>query len=52
VALTMWHMLFCSALAFVIIKLGYVEPIGINRETYIRCGLTGSQSRGLHGGSP
>lgn len=36
VALTLWHMVFCSFLATVIVKLGYVEPIGMSRETYLR----------------
>jgi hypothetical protein len=27
IALTMWHMLFCAALAMAIIKAGYVEPV-------------------------
>lgn len=30
VALTMWHMFFCAALAWVIIRLGYVEPVKMN----------------------
>ena len=33
VALTMWHMFFCAALAFVIIKLGYVEPVTMSVDT-------------------
>ena len=26
----MWHMFFCAALAWVIIRLGYVEPVKMN----------------------
>lgn len=36
VALTLWHMLFCSTLAFVIVKLGYVQPINMSAETYLK----------------
>ncbi len=36
IALTMWHMFFCSVLAFALVKSGYVEPIGLSRETYVR----------------
>jgi hypothetical protein len=36
VALTIWHMAFCSALAFTIVKLGFVEPIGMSTETYLK----------------
>ena len=37
VALTMWHMFFCSVMAAGIIRAGYVEPIGMSTETYLRC---------------
>ncbi|KAL4434231.1 hypothetical protein ABPG75_000672 [Micractinium tetrahymenae] len=36
VALTMWHMFFCAALAWVIIRLGYVEPVKMGLDTYLR----------------
>ncbi|KAL4418768.1 hypothetical protein ABPG77_010373 [Micractinium sp. CCAP 211/92] len=36
VALTMWHMFFCAALAWAIIRLGYVEPVNMNMDTYLR----------------
>lgn len=36
VALTMWHMFFCAALAWVIIRLGYVEPVKMSAATYLR----------------
>lgn len=36
VALTLWHMFFCSALAFVVVKLGYVEAINMSSETYLK----------------
>ena len=36
VALTMWHMGFCSILAIGTVKLGYVEPVGMSRETYVQ----------------
>ena len=36
VALTLWHMFFCSALAFGVIKLGYVESINMSSETYLK----------------
>ncbi len=37
VALTMWHMFFCSVMAAGIIRAGYVEPVGMSTETYLRC---------------
>ncbi len=36
VALTLWHMLFCSTLAIAIVKLGYVQPIGMSADTYLK----------------
>ena len=36
VALTMWHMGFCSVLAFGIVRAGYVEPVGMSPETYLK----------------
>lgn len=36
VALTLWHMFFCSALAFGIVKMGYVETINMSSETYLK----------------
>lgn len=36
VALTMWHMFFCSVLAIGAVKLGYVEPVGMSKETYLQ----------------
>lgn len=36
VALTLWHMFFCSTLAFVVVKLGYVEAINMSSETYLK----------------
>ena len=36
VALTLWHMFFCSALAFGVVKLGYVETINMSSETYFK----------------
>lgn len=36
VALTLWHMAFCSTLAFVIIKLGFVQPIDMSAEMYLK----------------
>lgn len=32
----MWHMAFCSSLAWLIIRAGYVEPVKMNTETYVR----------------
>ena len=36
VALTLWHMAFCSTLAFGIIKLGFVQPIDMSAELYLK----------------
>ncbi|PRW59075.1 sugar phosphate phosphate translocator [Chlorella sorokiniana] len=36
VALTMWHMAFCAALAWCIIRAGWVEGVQMNAETYLR----------------
>ena len=36
VALTLWHMLFCSTLAFAIIKMGYVQSINMSTEMYLK----------------
>lgn len=36
IALTMWHMAFCSGLAFSLVKLGFVEPVSISRDMYLR----------------
>lgn len=36
VALTLWHMFFCSALAFGVVKMGYVEAINMSSETYLK----------------
>ncbi|EFN57597.1 hypothetical protein CHLNCDRAFT_51167 [Chlorella variabilis] len=36
IALTMWHMFFCAGLASLIIRAGYVEPVKMNAETYVR----------------
>lgn len=36
VALTLWHMFFCSFLAILLVKLGYVESINMSRETYLK----------------
>jgi len=36
VALTLWHMFFCSALAFGVVKMGYVETINMSSETYLK----------------
>lgn len=35
-ALTCTHMLFCSALAFVLVKTGTVEAVVITADTYLR----------------
>ena len=37
VALTMWHMGFCSVLAFGIVRAGYVDAVGMSPETYLKC---------------
>ena len=37
VALTMWHMGFCSVLAFGIVRGGYVEAVDMCPETYLKC---------------
>lgn len=34
IALTMWHMLFCSLLAAALVRGGVVEPVTISRELY------------------
>lgn len=36
VALTMWHMGFCSVLAFGIVRGGYVQAEGMSPETYLK----------------
>lgn len=36
VALTCTHMLFCSVLAFVIVRLGWAECTPISADTYLR----------------
>jgi hypothetical protein len=36
VALTCTHMLFCSVLAFTIVKLGLAEAVSISADTYLR----------------
>ena len=35
-ALTIWHMAFCSTLAFMLVKLGVVQPIDMTPELYFR----------------
>ncbi len=35
VALTCTHMLFCSILAFALVKLGFVEAVPISADTYL-----------------
>lgn len=32
----MWHMAFCAALAFAIIRAGWVEPVHMSADTYLR----------------
>lgn len=34
-ALTCTHMLFCSVVAWVVVKLGFVDAVAISAETYI-----------------
>eukprot|EP00208_Stichococcus_sp_RCC1054_P007436 CAMPEP_0206150384 /NCGR_PEP_ID=MMETSP1473-20131121/38272_1 /ASSEMBLY_ACC=CAM_ASM_001109 /TAXON_ID=1461547 /ORGANISM="Stichococcus sp, Strain RCC1054" /LENGTH=331 /DNA_ID=CAMNT_0053547883 /DNA_START=1603 /DNA_END=2598 /DNA_ORIENTATION=+ len=36
VGLTIWHMAFCSILAFLLVKSGVVQPIDMNPELYIK----------------
>ena len=36
VALTMIHMVFCSALAFAMVRVGFVEGINMSKETYVK----------------
>ncbi|KAI7842150.1 hypothetical protein COHA_004173 [Chlorella ohadii] len=36
VSLTMWHMAFCAALAWCIIRAGWVEGVQMNADTYLR----------------
>jgi hypothetical protein len=36
VALTCTHMLFCSTLAFIIVKMGWAEAAPLSAETYIK----------------
>lgn len=36
VALTLWHMVFCAGLAIGLVKSGYVEPVNMSRDTYIK----------------
>jgi hypothetical protein len=35
IALTLWHMLFCSAIAFGLVRSGVVESIGMSFQTYV-----------------
>lgn len=35
IALTLWHMLFCSSIAFALVRLGWVKSIGMSFETYL-----------------
>ena len=35
IALTCTHMLFCSVLAFIVVKLGYAEVTPISADTYL-----------------
>ncbi|GIL65961.1 hypothetical protein Vafri_19608 [Volvox africanus] len=37
VALTCTHMLFCAVLAFLLVKLGFVEAVSISADTYLSC---------------
>lgn len=37
IALTMWHMLFCSLLAGALVRTGVVEPVTISNELYWKC---------------
>ncbi|KXZ55918.1 hypothetical protein GPECTOR_2g1469 [Gonium pectorale] len=37
VALTCTHMLFCSVLAFLLVRLGFVEAVSITADTYLSC---------------
>ena len=36
VALTCTHMLFCSVMAFIVVKLGFAEVTPLSADTYIR----------------
>ncbi len=36
IALTIWHMTFSSALAFAVVRLGYVEACNMSAETYVK----------------
>eukprot|EP00887_Chlorella_sp_A99_P000804 scaffold5.g804.t1 len=36
VALTLWHMVFCAGLAVGLVKGGYVEPVNMSAETYLK----------------
>jgi hypothetical protein len=36
VALTCTHMLFCSAMAFLIVRLGWADAVPISADTYLR----------------
>lgn len=38
IALTLSHMAFCSTLAFIIIKAGFVDTVHMDSSTYLRCG--------------
>jgi hypothetical protein len=48
VALTLWHMGFCSTLAFVIIKLGFVQPVDMGAEMYLKWVINVQVPHGLH----
>lgn len=37
IALTMWHMLFCSLLAAALVRSGVVEPVTVSNELYWKC---------------
>lgn len=37
VALTCTHMLFCSVLAWLLVRTGMVEAVNITADTYLRC---------------
>ena len=51
VTLTMWHMFFCSAMAFALIQLGYVAPVeGMTTNIYLTAivPIGGSRCHRLH----
>ena len=36
VLLTMWHMFFCSTLAYLLVRSGRVQSVNMDRETYLK----------------